>query len=290
LNRIAFITDSHLGSDQTGFQQQPRRPDLASAIFEGLQRQLQARRIELLIHGGDLVDHGTIEEIQQAHQQLQSLSIATAACLGNHDLATRDSFDFWRAKQRQSVGISWADGVVKLEHADILLLNAAWGQDGASEMFWDPSEPCREAVFKSQLDWLDGELTSCGSPRPAILVIHAPLEPLPPGLTGATEPLHVPVVSYRQSMYRVLDRHPRVKLVLTGHNHATCATIRGGRVHLSLSSIIEPPFEFLVIQVGPRSLAMDTVAAITMPSGTVYKGDMAWVNGRPSDRSIRLDW
>lgn len=61
---------------------------------------------------------------------------------------------------------------------------------------------------------------------------------------------HEPEAYVKPIMER-LDRHPRARLVLSGHCHAQCATWHGERLHLSASALNESPFELRLIELHP---------------------------------------
>ncbi len=281
-----FLTDSHVGGTRAGFQQQPRHSQLREAIFDGVGRAARAQGAELVIHGGDLTDNGTPAEIAEAHRLLDRTGAPVAFCLGNHDLMPPEAMDQWKAGTPEAHRM--ADALIPLAGADVVLLNTAWRAGERWGWYWDARQPV-EGLLESQLQWLDRTLEQSPD-RPAVVVTHAPLDALPPALTGAPEPMHPVQGGYAEALNRVLDRHPRVKLVLAGHNHVTSAARHGGRVHLSTSAITEPPFEFRLIRLSPNGLRIETVAAIGMTPEVEYLKEKAWVNGRASDRAIELKW
>jgi Icc-related predicted phosphoesterase len=69
--RIAAVADIHLGEDIRGHYRKK---------LEGIEH-----RAEVLLVGGDLTRHGTIEEGQVAADELGDLPIPVVAVLGNHD-------------------------------------------------------------------------------------------------------------------------------------------------------------------------------------------------------------
>ena len=286
---ILFLTDSHAGAGTEGFQQQPRRPDLLPSIFEAIRQIVRQHKVDLIIHGGDLTEHGTLSEIEQARDLLRILRTPSAICLGNHDLASPQSIDMWRAMAERSDTFHLADSTVALPGADLVLLNTAWSAE-PPHFFWDRNGGCNEGLLVEQLRWLDNELSRQDGDRPAMLFTHAPLDLVPPELTGAPEPIHLVKQSYAAALNGVLDRHPRVKLVFTGHNHVTCATRHGNRVHVSTSAVVEPPFEVRLVRIARTSLDVQTVAVMPMTPEILYDPKRSWVNGRPCDRTIRMQW
>ena len=88
---IAFITDTHLFRQGDGFHRQPPRIDLMPAITEGLKKQLAEARVDLLIHGGDIVEHANEENIPAGLDMLSGFGVKTVAVLGNHDMISETS-------------------------------------------------------------------------------------------------------------------------------------------------------------------------------------------------------
>lgn len=287
--KIVYIADTHQGAGQTGFQQQPRRMDLTEPVFAGLRRHIRENKVDLVIHGGDLTDHGTGEEIQQAVALLKGLGAPVAYCLGNHDLAMPDSFACWNGMGGRDSGLWAANRTIPLEGLDVILVNNAWLVDSDIGMYWKSQKGWQERLAAESHAWLESALAG-DSDRPAVLVFHTPPDPIPPRLTGLPEPIHGAYPPYVAEWEALLTSHPRVKLVLNGHNHATVATCHAGRVHLTVSSLLEAPFEFRVVSWEDRSMSVDTVAAIEMPPDAAYDSQRAWVNGQPGDRRLAMNW
>lgn len=280
---ILFLTDTHAGDHPPAWTQQPPRPDLLPAICAGVRGLVESRGIDLVVHGGDVTDH---IDLAGALRFIDDLDVPAAACLGNHDLMIHDAYDVWRGLAPEHLRL--ADAVVPLEHVDLVLLNCAWMHQGRAGLFWDGNFPV-EALTDAQAEWLDATLAATPG-KPACLVVHAPLDPLPPRLTGLPEDAHVPDADYAASLGRLLDHHPRVRLVLAGHSHVTCAARRGGRVHLSTSAVIEAPFEVRLVRFSRDAIRVETVPAIPMPADAAYDAQKAWVNGRPEDRTVEIRW
>lgn len=285
---IAFVTDTHIGSDTTGFQQQPRRPDLIPACMDGLSGLLHQHRCAALLHGGDIIDSGSPQEIIEAGRIFSSLEIPTLCSLGNHDLGHSTSCDGWRMQQEPA--LRFADTVMHLNEADVIAVNTLWECDGAAGLYWEHRQGYRETIGAAQLQWLDEQLGAGEDKRPAIVMIHVGLDGLPTEVTGMAEVIHRPLGAYSAAIEDVLDRHPRVKLVLSGHSHVNFSVARGGRVHLTSTSLIEPPFEMRLIRVGRNSMEIETLPVIPSPENVVYLPEFAWVNGRPQDRVLKWSW
>lgn len=288
MSTLAFITDTHTGCDGSGFHQQPGRPDLACEIFRGLRDVLHHHKVDLLVHGGDLTERGFEAQIAEALRLHQSLEIPMALCLGNHDVGEANSASLW---DEALGGCSWliaGDSVVSLDDVDVYTVDNNWlTLDGAIERHWQAGSV--ETLNPRQIAWLD-EVLGAENGRPAAVVIHVPLHPLPAEQTGAGCDIHCCDPAYSERLLGVLDRHPRVKLVLSGHNHVNNIAVVNGRTHLTTSSLIEPHFELRLLRFTPNSVRIETVAAMEMPSESPYVAERAWIHGRECDRYCELHW
>ena len=279
---ILFITDTHAGPERPGWSQQTCYRHLMPEVADGVGRLARERGAGLVVHGGDVTD---LAELEYAADMFDRFGTPVAACLGNHDLMTEGALEAWQALGSDRVCL--APAVIPLAWADLVLANCAWHGEGGVAMFWD-GQPPAEALTMEQAEWLDAALAAGDADRPACVVIHAPLDPLPPRLTGEPGDIHKPVPMYVAAVCRVLDGHPRVRLVLGGHTHVNCATWHGSRVHVTTAAAIEVPFEVRLIRFGPRAIRIETPRAIAAPDGVCYDETKAWVNGQPQDRTIEI--
>src|SRR6185436_13490335 len=197
--KIIYLTDTHLGAGTAGFQQQPRQLDRLDEIFQALKHFIHSNEVELIIHGGDLTHAGNDVQIRQAVEQLKTLEVPVAFCLGNHDLAQADSFKIW-----QSVPIpkhfSSAATLLSLNNdVDLILINNTWWNGSTFRMHWKENGEPYSSLADQTLNWLT-ETLQAAPEKAAIIVIHAPLDALPPRLTGMPEPIQVPTTAYKKKM------------------------------------------------------------------------------------------
>jgi DNA repair exonuclease SbcCD nuclease subunit len=264
--------------------------DRLDEIFQALKHFIQSNNVELVIHGGDITHDGNDSQIQQAIEQLKTLEVPVAFCLGNHDLAQADSFELW-----QSIPIPDhffpADTFLSLnDEVDLILINNTWWNGSASGRHWKENGEPYSSIADRTLNWLTQTLEAAPE-KAAILIVHAPVDAIPPRLTGMPEPIHVPTIAYKEKMDELLSRFSRVKLVLTGHNHVHLAIrAEGDQFRLSTASLIEPPFEFRLIQLSGKSLTLETLPALPTSRHIPYHADKAWVNGQPEDRALEISW
>lgn len=285
---LLFVTDTHLGAGTTGYQMQPRVPHLLQPAFEAIRRLVRERHVDYVIHGGDLTELGTPQQIEQGVQLLKDLGAPTAMCLGNHDLTTPESADTWRTGLT-TAGVQLADCVITAGGWDVLLLNTHYALEARLRLFWSHQQRGVESLTPAQLAWLDAELARRPD-RPAVVVTHVPPDPLPPRLTGRPAPIHTADAAYAGGLEAVLSRYRRVKLLLTGHNHVNCATPHPGRLHLSTSATLEPPFEVRLIRLRASSLQVETVPLLPLTGEVQWLPQQAWISGQAEDRTVELAW
>lgn len=278
-NRFLIVSDLHLGAEPAAFHLQPRHLELWPTLLAALTKLAGRHNVCRIIACGDLTHHGTAAEIAAVQRDLSSQPVPWVICLGNHDLSQPDSYPLWGVQ----------DTVIQCGGWDLIIIHNAWFVRGVVGLYWQEINDWHEVILPEQLTWLANVLTA-GAQRPAILVVHAPLDPVPARLSSGAEPLHQPHAAYAEQLNRLLDNYPRVKLVLSGHNHVHTATIHSGRIHLTTAALLEAPFELRLIECAERSVHVETVPVIPLPAGVQYDSARAWVNGQAVDRTIALAW
>ena len=279
-----FVTDTHIGNDGTGWGHHPLRPDLLAQIIPALSEYAQSHAVAFVLHGGDLIDNGLKSQIDQAQELWRRLEAPWYLCLGNHDLAQPESYAHWLSEWPDAFAGPAVDYVINCDIADVYVLANVWpGETAEPSHWWNREYPDCPGILRTQLEWLD-EALAARSDRPAILVTHAALDPLPAELTGLGEATHVPAPTYAGPLCDLLARHNHVKLVLSGHCHATCLTRHGQRTHATTSAFCEPPFQMRRVSITPSSITLETLSPIGCESLDVqWNRNNLWSSGRPSD-------
>jgi 3',5'-cyclic AMP phosphodiesterase CpdA len=282
--RIAYLTDSHRGADNGGFHQQPFWVDGLDELVDRLRQWIARQHIDLLIHGGDLVEHPDLPVMGEALGQFVDLGLPLLVCLGNHDIAVPGAFEQWQQIAAEMPSVTLADGVVAGEGCDIIALNNHWDDGAGPQMYWDPTPPFRfcPTLADEQLQWLDTQLGR-DDRRPAILVVHTQIDPVPPTAPQLDE--YIPP-SYPEKLNAVLDRHPRCRLVLSGHCHVTSAIPRPMRVHLTTASFGEVPFHVRLIDVSSTELSIETHSMGPAPQDVQFDETRAWSAGSTVDQQL----
>jgi 3',5'-cyclic-AMP phosphodiesterase len=187
---------------------------------------------DFVVISGDLADTPTAEEYDHLKRLLAPLKLPFASIPGNHDSREMMRAAFPASNYAQSSGP--LDQRIEIAGLDLLLLDSSV-----------PGEPHGQ-LDPATLEWLDATLASSPQ-RPALLFLHHP--PFRAGI------LHMD----RQNLFNadalalIVRRHPRVRLVATGHVHRATLTMFAGvptticpapnhAVDLDLAELREPSF------------------------------------------------
>jgi 3',5'-cyclic-AMP phosphodiesterase len=187
---------------------------------------------DFVVISGDLADTPTAEEYDHLKRLLAPLKLPFASIPGNHDSREMMRAAFPASNYAQSSGP--LDQRIEIAGLDLLLLDSSV-----------PGEP-HGRLDPATLEWLDATLAS-SLQRPALLFLHHP--PFRAGI------LHMD----RQNLFNadglalIVRRHPRVRLVATGHVHRATLTMFAGvptticpapnhAVDLDLAELRDPSF------------------------------------------------
>lgn len=283
--RAVFITDIHIGAAADGFQMQPRWIEGTPRLLERFAARMAEVRPELILVGGDTVEWGVPEQIDQATAFLAGLPARTLVCLGNHDLTHPDSARLWRDRLGGLKHVTLADAMIPMGSCDVIALNTHWlDSAGHPLQQWTSGQYPLPAMTEEQTKRLD-EWLGRDSGRPAILVMHAQLNGVPAEVCGRDGPFEPPAPAFEEAVRRVIERHPRLRLTLSGHCHAACAVRQGGRVELTGTSYTETPHQFQVIEMNGDLLSVKTEAMGGEGSPAIVE-ERQWVCGRETDRAF----
>jgi DNA repair exonuclease SbcCD nuclease subunit len=283
MKRIAYLTDTHLGCGALGYQKQPRYLGQFDELFAALRRWLVASEIELLIHGGDVVDEGTAPQIAAAAELLQSLGVPCAVSLGNHDLSRPDSLALWQRLAPELIGDVTAARRIALEHCDLFLITHHW--QPARDFYWQIEAPQQPRLDERQEASLCAAMQASG--RPAILVTHAPANAIPAAQTGLPQPMHEPDPLYAATLQRVAASCPNLRLILTGHNHVHTMCDHGAFVSSSTSAFTERPAQLRLMDVDETAITARTVALAALAGlSDEIAPEAAWAIGTTAQHNF----
>ncbi|MER5478896.1 metallophosphoesterase [Streptomyces sp. NPDC002734] len=194
---LAQISDLHLD----GSERATRR---AERVMEHLRA--LPRPVDAVLVTGDIADHGTEAEYEEAARILQA-PFPVLTCPGNHDARG--------AYRKALLGEEPAPGPVNRVH------HVA----GAAVLMIDATVPGRdEGLLDGEtLDWAHAQLAALPEGVPALLAFHQPPVDLHHPLPDSCR------LQRPQDLAALLDAHPAVVAVLTGHAHTAAASTFAGR-------------------------------------------------------------
>ena len=195
---IAQVTDIHLGF-------QPDDPaEMNRKRFDEVLASLLAMnpRPDLLLATGDLTENGTIASYETLKSLTERLPFPVLFALGNHDSRAnfRTVFPDVPVTASGHVQYDLVHGPLRFVVLDTL----EEGRHGGS-------------FSGEQAAWLDATLAA--DDRPTVLILHHP--PIESGNGWMTEDLDAPWV---RRLAAVVERHPQVIRMVTGHLHRAIVT------------------------------------------------------------------
>ena len=234
---IAQITDTHVADSHSAIEQCCRTTDHLERAVAHLNA-LQPRP-DLVIHTGDVVDHGRIEEYAHAREMLAALAMPLFVMPGNHDdrenmvLTFDDSGYLPRDGGRLQYTVE--DFPVRLIALDTLVPGANTGHLGPE-----------------QLAWLDAKLAEAPD-RPTALCMHHP------PFRTALAAMDKMGLDDSDALAAVVRRHRHIEAILCGHIHRPIVRRFAGTVACICSSTAHqvaldlPPEQRLAIVMEPPS-------------------------------------
>ncbi|MDD5597127.1 MAG: metallophosphoesterase [Victivallaceae bacterium] len=280
--KFVFLADTHVGgSDTSGYMQQPRHlahlPELIGLLAEWIDEQ---RDIDFVIHGGDVVESTTPENIRIAADLFSRLPCPTYLALGNHDLTTKNAVACWLEHAPQFFIGNEVDFFFVNDKIRVDIICCHWGK---IPYFWRSSEPQNPYFLPAQLEMLNTR--DQGKCR--ILVTHANLCGVPCEQSGMDYLLHVPGKTFSDELKQLTQKF-RVSLVLGAHNHINLNTKLNNVRYVTGSAFCETPFEFKLFDFTDSHFTMKTISFSDYVNFK-YKYDFnkTFVQGRLCDRSFK---
>jgi Icc protein len=201
---VAHVSDTHFGHDLADAAERTRR--VLGAILA------MDPRPDVLVHTGDVADHGLPEEYAAALREMSVWDGPLAVCPGNHDVRGPYVEAFLAGAAGASRG--WANRSHSVGGTRFLMLDSLVDQvDGVRQD--------HGAIAPEQLAWLDAELS--WDTRPTFVCLHHP--PVEIGV-GLMDPI---MLTDAASLADVVARHAHVVATLVGHAHTMAATTFAGR-------------------------------------------------------------
>ncbi|WP_405695465.1 metallophosphoesterase [Streptomyces sp. NBC_01185] len=194
---LAQISDLHLDGSERATRRAVQVMDYVRAM---------PRPVDALLVTGDIADHGAEAEYEEAARILAA-PFPVLACPGNHDV---------RPAYRK---------VLLGEEADAGPVNRVHHVGGVAILMCDATIPGRDEgrLDEETLAWMDATLTELPAKTRALIAFHQPPvvlhHPLPD--SGMLE--------RPGDLAALIDAHPQVAAVLTGHAHTAAASTFAGR-------------------------------------------------------------
>lgn len=281
MTRFLYIADTHLGASPMGYRQQSGYPERLPQILAALCEYMSASgAIDFIFHGGDMLDSATDDNIVAAAQAFD-LPVPVYLCLGNHDLTTPDATERWLLLAPQFFINGKPDYMIATPDCVIHVAPNHWCERA---FYWKDAQNPR--LSHAQIEYLAREL-SMKSDRPHVLLTHSPVYGLPVEQTGLSKPYHCPDASFTADISVLAKEHANLKCVLGAHNHMNMHIRRDGVEFVTVSALVETPFEFKLFEVTPQRMEMTTIALRSVLTfDNEYDAARSFVQGKPTDRSL----
>ncbi|MER6720039.1 metallophosphoesterase [Streptomyces halstedii] len=194
---LAQISDLHLDGGERATRRAARVMDYLRAL---------PRPVDAILVTGDIADHGAEAEYEEAARLLVA-PFPVLTCPGNHDARPA----YRKALLGEPAG---ADAVNRVHHIA-----------GTALLMCDSTVPGRDEgrLDDATLAWIDATLTGLPRDTRALIAFHQPPvavhHPLPDSA----------MLEQPEGLAALLEAHPRVVAVLTGHAHTAASSTFAGR-------------------------------------------------------------
>jgi len=280
MTRFIYLSDTHTGTTPVGYQHQPSFPERTEALLAALESWIAERGdIDFVLHGGDMVNGGTRDNIRRA-VNIFRLSVPLYLCLGNHDLSAPDSLDIWMSEAPAFFVNANPNFMIEHGHGRICVMPNQWGN---IPYRWEEEQ--RPHFTPDQWAWLEQQ-TSRGKDF-QIFVTHSPVQGISTAQSGFSEPYHCPPKAFVTDISRISAMSPSLRCVAGAHNHINSYRESEGIHFFTVSSFVESPFEFKLMEIDRDGIRMTTHnLATSAPFAWQYDFDKTFVQGRACDRAF----
>lgn len=264
------------------YQQQQGYPDQLQNILSGLDTWIENDgKIDFILHGGDMINITTAENIRKARDLFQ-LSVPVYVCLGNHDLTEPDAVDIWLKEAPEFFPGEQPNFSLQFGSIIIHVVPNQWEN---IPYYWKN---------KQEPHFLPGQITDIKKSLTAyqdalhILCTHSPVFGISVDQTGFKEPFHAPSSAvFTKSITDITEQYKQIRCIFSAHNHINMFGKRGNAHFVSVSSLVETPFEFKLIELDDKMITMSTFNLIPdVNFKAVYDYSKTYVQGRKRDREF----
>ena len=287
MTRFIYLADTHIGAGATGYYQQPRYTAYLPAIINSLHAWIEADGgVDFILHGGDMVDHVTVENIHTA-SALFTLPVPVYLCLGNHDMDHPRAAYLWLTEAPQFFPGGNLNFTVKSNEMMLHVMPTHWCNQ---DFYWDGDHQSPH-VLEEQITGLITSLTETDNMH--IVCTHGEIAGVPAGQTGFEAPYHPPLSHYTDMMCQIVEHFPQIKCIFSAHNHInTCVKVCENETRaVTVSAVSETPFEFKVIDISADAMTMRTENLMDVCGFRAsYDFNKTFVQGRLKDRTFTLNY
>lgn len=251
---FAHITDLHLDvGGKSNWQHRERSVPLFIDALRQLQR-LPKPKLKFVVFGGDQIHYGPNdrESLDVFRKWTDHLDMPYYVLLGNTE-------------------VSPIKGVSKLKREDYLKAWEGRGlRPGQSSWAFDPVKGVRVIGFDVTVDgkpygeadaagltWLEAELKQNKSKKLIMVFTHQLLMPTTP--KDATPVWSLWMVRNHEKVRSLLERYPNVRLVVSGHHHASKVVTAGRTTYVSDPAVVTYPCAFRFFTVGPEGIHLKNI-------------------------------
>jgi hypothetical protein len=281
MTRFLYIADTHVGANPMGYQQQQGVPEKLPELVAAIKNQIATDKcIAFVLHGGDMVEAATDRNLTAAVKAFD-LPVPVYLCLGNHDLTAPDALERWLTLAPGFFRQGRPEYSIETAQCVLHVVPNHWE---ARPYYW---ETVQQPHFSAgQLERLDGALRL--KPHlPHLLLTHSPVHGAPVEQTGFAEPFHPPGKAFTAAVTAMAARHGNLQCVLGAHNHLNLCVKNQGVHFVTVSALVETPFELKLFEVTADVITMSTLSLANRVGGAAaYDAGKAFVQGRPNDRAF----
>ncbi|UVI31670.1 metallophosphoesterase family protein [Paenibacillus spongiae] len=280
MTRFIYLSDTHIGADIVGFQQQPAYPDKLEELLAAVAEHARKGEIDFVLHGGDMVDTCTPAAIERA-KQLFDLPVPVYLSLGNHDLDRKDALSLWLTLAPEF--FAGQSPQYTIEHGDCVIHVTPNQWESGVPYYWSSRQ---EAYFlDDQLPLLEESIARYKGGN-QWLAIHNPIYGVSMEQSGSDRIIHDVPPAFQEAIVHIVESYPEVRGVLSGHNHINTLKHTEAGVYLTASSFIEAPFEYKIMEATQQSVSIHTHAVNGLSFKADYNSGRSFVQGREVDRSL----
>jgi len=268
--KLLHFTDLHLQlipAPASQFHVQPFWRGEPSVLLDRIAR--AAEGTDAIVFTGDATHGGGKDEAALFFELLARASAGKPVfmVLGNHDVVNPRWEEHFVLEAQKYANINIADGIHALGDIDVLLMHGGYvSADNRVATDWNPKMFPVPGLSDESASQLDAMLA--GGTRPVIAVTHCPTHFLPPTPSAFAAYVGPGMDAYRATVNDLLDRHPRVRCVLSGHIHFNSSkTHENGRLHQSLASVAEYPCQVRSVEMTSSKLESRLINLATEPEG-----------------------